>query len=263
MIHGFVVSGDIGNNKSVSGWNLHILREFFLRKLGNIKKRHSSLAPITFCTMLCLGALLAVSGANPTAASHKLYIQPLGGCFEKNQGTDHVVSALRAFYPMKVRVLDCQELSQSAYYAPRKRYRAERLLDYLNKSMPKDGWRILGLTDVDISTTKGKIFDWGVLGLGELPGTATVISSFRCRNKVRNVAHAMERLAKVAVHEIGHTLGLDHCPTVGCLMEDAMGKVATTDRERDFCARCRALAKRNGFSITEKPDAAWLRNQNP
>jgi archaemetzincin len=166
---------------------------------------------------------------------------------------------LRAFYPMQVRVLDCQELPKAAYYPPRKRYRAERLLTYLNQRMPKDGWRILGLTDTDISTTNGKYPDWGVMGLGELPGTATVISSFRCRKKARGAAHAIERLAKVAVHEIGHTLGLPHCPTRGCLMEDAMGKVVTTDRERDFCPRCRALAKRNGFLITEHPDVAWLR----
>jgi archaemetzincin len=214
---------------------------------------------IIFCAILCLGSLLAVSGTNPKAESHKLYIQPLGGCSETAHGTDQVVAALRAFYPMDVRVLGCQELPQSAYYAPRKRYRAERLLDYSNKCMPKDGWRILGLTDIDISTTKGKVVDWGVMGLGEMPGTGTVISSFRCRKKARNLSHSMERLAKVAVHEIGHTLGLDHCPTAGCLMEDAMGKVVTTDRERDFCPRCRALAKRNGFNITEKPNAAWLR----
>jgi archaemetzincin len=213
---------------------------------------------MSFWTILFLGSLLAVSGANPAATMHPLYVQPLGGCSEKNQGIDKVVAALRAFFPMDVRVLDCQELPQSAYYAPRKRYRAERLLDHLNKGMPKDGWRILGLTDVDISTTKGEIFDWGVMGLGEMPGTATVISSFRCRMKARDSAHGIERLAKVAVHEIGHTLGLDHCPTVGCLMEDANGKVVTTDRERDFCPRCRALAKRSGFTITEKPKAAWL-----
>lgn len=176
-------------------------------------------------------------------------------------GVEQVVAALRAFYPMEVRILACQEMPKFAYYAPRKRYRAERLLEYLNKRMPKDGWRILGLTDIDISTTKGKILDWGVMGLGELPGTATVISSFRCRKKARSLAHGIERLAKVAVHEIGHTLALDHCPTVGCLMEDAMGKVVTTDRERDFCPRCRALAKRNGFTISENPSAAWLQQK--
>jgi archaemetzincin len=188
-----------------------------------------------------------------------LYVQQLGGCSLKNSGTDQVVAALRAFYAMEVRVRPCEDLPKDAYYPARKRYRAEKLLGHLKQTMPKDGWRILGLTDVDISTTKGAVADWGVMGLGELPGTATVISSFRCRKKARNPTHAIERLAKVAVHEIGHTLGLDHCPTVGCLMEDAMGKVVTTDREGDFCTHCRSLAKRNGFVLTEKPDAAWLR----
>ena len=202
-------------------------------------------------------ATLAAAPAEVTTA-RVLYLQPLGGCAVATAGSHEVAAALRAFYPIEVRVLPCQELPKAAYYPPRKRYRAERLLAYLNHRMPKDGWRILGLTDVDISTTKGPVADWGVMGLGELPGTATVISSFRCRKKARDIAHAIERLSKVAVHEIGHTLGLPHCPERGCLMEDAMGKVVTTDRERDFCPRCRILAKQNGFAITEHPAAAWL-----
>jgi archaemetzincin len=202
--------------------------------------------------------LLGLGTPDTTSAPRALYVQPLGGCAQRNPGTAFVVAALRAFYPIEVRVLDCQELPKAAYYPPRRRYRAERLLVHLNQRMPKDGWRILGLTDVDISTTKEDFVDWGVMGLGELPGTATVISSFRCRKKARSPAHARERLAKVAVHEIGHTLGLDHCPTRGCLMEDAMGKVVTCDRERDFCPRCRAKAKQNGFVITENPMATWL-----
>jgi archaemetzincin len=209
-----------------------------------------------------IALLLASPGARAETAvgpGKVLYVQQLGACAQKNSGTDQVLAALRAFYAMDVRVRPCEDLPKEAYYPARKRYRAEKLLGHLNQTMPKDGWRILGLTDVDISTTKGAVADWGVMGLGELPGTATVISSFRCRKKARNPAHAIERLAKVAVHEVGHTLGLDHCPTVGCLMEDAMGKVVTTDRERDFCTHCRALAKRNGFVIAEKPDAAWLR----
>jgi archaemetzincin len=203
----------------------------------------------------------ATPAPSPPPAGRALYIQPLGDCGSKAQGVDEVAAALRAFYPIDVRVLACQELPKTAYYPARKRYRAERLLTYLNQRMPKDGWRILGLTAVDISTTKGTFADWGIMGLGELPGTATVISSFRCRKKARNRAHAIERLAKVAVHEIGHTLGLPHCPTPGCLMEDAAGKVTTTDRELDFCPVCRGLAKRNGFSITEHPPAAWLRSR--
>ena len=208
--------------------------------------------------MIALGAGEAAPVPSTPSAGRALYVQPLGNCASKAQGVEEVARALRAFYPIDVRVLACQELPKAAFYPPRKRYRAESLLVYLNQRMPQDGWRVLGLTEVDISTTKDNIPDWGVMGLGELPGTATVISSFRCRKKARSQAHAVERLAKVAVHEIGHTLGLPHCPNQGCLMEDALGKVTTTDRERDFCQQCRAVAKRNSFTIFEKPAAAWL-----
>ena len=180
---------------------------------------------------LVLGALAAlVPERSARAASDRVYVQPLGTALP-DADSALVETALRELLGVEVRPLSRVELPASAYYSPRRRYRAERLLTYLNGRLPAGGGRILGLTGVDISTTKGRYPDWGVLGLGELPGTATVISSFRCHRTARGPQHARERLAKVAVHEIGHTLGLDHCPTPGCLMEDAGGTVKTVDRE--------------------------------
>ena len=160
-----------------------------------------------------------------------------------------MITALGALIGLQPKLLPRAALPAAAYYPPRRRYRAEKLLDFLDGRLPADGVRILGLTGVDISTTKGDVFDWGVLGLGRLDGASSVISSFRCRKRARGAAHARVRLAKVAVHEAGHTLGLDHCPNRGCLMEDAEGRVATCDREYDFCARCRGLLARNGLPI--------------
>jgi archaemetzincin len=199
--------------------------------------------------------LLLATAAQPT--ERVLYVQQLGNCGAAEQGTTQVVDALKAFFPIEVRQLPCADLPAKAFYKPRQRYRAERLLEFLAGRMPSDGWRILGLTSVDISTTKGKVADWGILGLGELPGSTSVISSFRCRKTARNKTHAIERLAKVAVHEIGHTLGLPHCPELACLMEDANGKVGTVDRERDFCQRCRQLAARNHNPIRDNVPIGW------
>ena len=125
--------------------------------------------------------------------------------------------------------------------------------------MPADGTRILGLTGERHLDDEGRVFDWGVLGLGRIDGASSVISRFRCAMKSRGAAHARERLAKVAVHEAGHTLGLEHCPNRGCLMEDAEGRVATCDREYDFCPRCRGLLAQNGHPIPDAPKMPWAR----
>jgi archaemetzincin len=201
------------------------------------------------CAMLLLGS---AARAEPNT----VYLQPMGEAIP-DEDVALVVTALTEMYQVQVRALPRVGLPKNAWYAPRQRWRAEKLLAFLTPRLPADGLRILGLTAADISTTKGEIQDWGVLGLGDLDGNASVISTFRCHKKARDAKHARERLAKTAVHEVGHTLGLSHCPTRGCLMQDAEGKVATTDGEYDLCERCRKLLATAGHRIAPTPKLPW------
>jgi len=103
------------------------------------------------------------------------------------------------------------------------------------------------------------VTDWGIMGLATIDGRVSVMSMFRCRRGSRSPVHARERLGKVAVHEVGHTLGLEHCPTYGCLMEDAHGTNTTTDREYVLCPRCRQLLAKRGFTLPPNPSPPWAR----
>jgi archaemetzincin len=191
-------------------------------------------------------------------APARLVILPLGTEL-LDRDVDFARRCLEAFFDFRIDVLDRQPLPKATYYAPRKRYRAERLLDALEAQAPQDAARIVGLTAVDISTTKGAVFDWGVLGLATIDGRVGILSSFRCRRGTKTAEQARVRFGKVAVHEVGHTLGLEHCPVLACLMEDAKGTVMTTDREYDLCPSCRRHLQAVGRAARNNPVIPWPR----
>jgi archaemetzincin len=180
----------------------------------------------------CLQAL-PVRAADSTRV---IAVQPLGPV--KKELVAAVRSEIERRYKAVVVVRDGVPMPSEAYYSPRNRYRAEKLLDYLDR-IDRTSNRIIGLTTYDISTTKGIYPDWGILGLGSMSGHACVVSTFRMRMTEVSDAVFGNRLAKVVVHELGHTFGLAHCPASSCIMEDARGTVRTVDREKDFCDRCK------------------------
>ncbi len=146
---------------------------------------------------------------------------------------DAVETGLETELAVEVVRHETVELPEEAYYPPRKRYRAEKLLDFLEPFADEAGGdvKVLGVTEVDISTTSDPHPDWGIFGLGRSPGRTAVISSKRLSRKPKNREHVRFRVSTVAIHEIGHTFGLPHCDehAVECVMLDAEGGIENTD----------------------------------
>ena len=196
--------------------------------------------------MLASLVLAAALAAEP--AVNAVVLQPLGARFPEDLAAE-VGRRLTDEYGLAVTIRTPVELPAAAYYPKRGRYRAEKLLDFLDETLgdAPAGTRILGLAEVDISTTKAPHEDWGIFGLGELPGRASVLSSFRLKRGAKDRAHLRRRVANVAVHELGHTLGLPHCEehAARCVMLDAEGSIANTDSTTGHLGpACRALLAR-------------------
>ncbi len=138
-------------------------------------------------------------------------------------------TGVEATLPVKVVEVERRALPKAAWYAPRKRYRAEKLLTHLAKLKGARPGLVLGLTSKDISTTKGEHRDWGIFGLANLGGPSAVVSSHRLRRKAKGKDQVRFRVVSTATHELGHALGLDHCPEARCVMQDAQGSIANTD----------------------------------
>lgn len=174
-----------------------------------------------------------------TAAPQVVAIQPLGKVRE--QDIARVKAGVTALLALTVVVLPEKPLPKSAWYKPRERYKADRLLDALEAGKPVSCDRVVGLTARDISVTNDEGNDWGIFGLGQLGGDVCVVSTFRLRAGQADEKMFHARLVKVVNHELGHTLGLDHCPEKGCLMQDAGGRIATVDGESGKpCNACAA-----------------------
>lgn len=189
---------------------------------------------------LILFVLMCCSGNPEKAVTEKetltILIQPFKGI--KSERVEFVAKEIGKMY-RNVKVLDPVEFPENTYYRPRNRYRADSLIAFLSKST-KEGFVTIGLTSEDISATKGKIKDFGIMGLGFRPGNACIASNFRL-----NKDNSDEQFFKIAIHELGHTQGLRHCPVKTCFMRSAEGKNPTNE-ETGFCKKCRqVLMKRN------------------
>ncbi len=175
-------------------------------------------------------------------------IQPIGDV--SRLYCDSVKSALEEVYGGEVLMLSEIKIPEHTFVNIKSpRYRADKLIKHLKENQPGNVTYTIGLISKDISTTKhtedgeikkptSKYEDWGIFGLGYRPGPSCIVSTFRLKNKNQEVFYS--RLKKIAVHEIGHNLGLPHCPDKTCVMQDAAESISTIDNvSMVLCDKCR------------------------
>ncbi|ROI00908.1 matrixin family metalloprotease [Chryseobacterium daecheongense] len=190
--------------------NLYLLFLYFGLFVSCTEKKHTTVTGNNFMTIL---------------------VQPFKDI--KPENVAFVAQEIKKVYP-NVQVLKPIDFPDNAYYRERNRYRADSIIKFLQEKT-KPGYVTVALTSKDISVTKGKVKDFGVMGLGYRPGRACVASQFRLHKENSN-----EQLFKVAIHELGHTQGLKHCADKTCFMRDAEGKNPTNE-EIDFCKQCKTF----------------------
>jgi archaemetzincin len=149
---------------------------------------------------------------------------------------EHVRMHLDRAFGWPVRMHQGTERPWDAFDARRRQWSSTRILRWMGEAGPSGG-KLLGLTDVDLFIP---ILTF-VFGEAQLGGASAVVSTARLADpaEVGDGRVVLERLAKESVHELGHTFGLVHCGTPGCVMGRS-ASVRDVDLKRgDLCPECR------------------------
>ena len=160
-------------------------------------------------------ALIGLTGFYFLKPVTKINIQPFGKV--SPEYTNLVKKSVKTFYGYDCTVLPPKEITKDMLSPIKKRIDANKAL---RNNLTFDN--LLILTEKDICCNKDKDNpEWGIFGLGLRPGKTCIISTYRLSKNVSK-QKTLERLEKVALHEIGHNLGLNHCTNniswqqVGC-----------------------------------------------
>jgi archaemetzincin len=152
--------------------------------------------------------------------------------------TAWLAAELGATLGCSARVGDPVPLPKGGYDPVRRRYRGEAMLGTL-RAVSAPAHRLLGLTDVDCYAP-GLNF---IFGQATLQGREAFVALPRLRPSFYGLQDDpdlfRQRVLKEAVHELGHTWGLGHCPDPHCVMHFSNTLHDTDVKGAAFCPRCR------------------------
>lgn len=140
-------------------------------------------------------------------------------------------------------------LPAGALNAARGQYLSSALISMLRQTKkPGNTSLVIGVTDSDLYLPQLNF----VFGEADRRGGVAVISVIRLRQEFygrpANDELFRRRLITEGVHELGHVLGLDHCPDPRCVMHFS-NSLADTDRKwAGFCAICRNMLLRIAYT---------------
>jgi len=150
-----------------------------------------------------------------------------------------IVEGLREVFRCRMGLGKEMPVPKDAYNARRRQYLSTDILEKLRAMKPEGYDLMLGVAEVDLYVPRLNF----VFGEADVFAGVAIISLARLReefyDRVNRRDLLLKRAVKEAVHEVGHTYGLDHCDNPHCVMFFSNSLRDTDRKGMDFCAVCR------------------------
>ena len=127
-----------------------------------------------------------------------------------------------------------------AFDKGRDQYHSTLILEELATRAPASAIKVLAITDVDLFIP----ILTHVYGEAQLNGKACIISTCRLKEglPLMDTQEAfLTRVVKEAIHELGHTFNLLHCPDHTCIMHYCRSEDDVDRKSEELCRYCGVL----------------------
>ncbi len=131
---------------------------------------------------------------------------------------------------MRVLIAPEKTVPAAAWNRARQQYRGDLFLD---EASVQAADRALAVTLCDLYASNLNF----IFGLADARKRSAVVSLFRLRMGADEKTFR-SRALKEAVHELGHTWGLSHCPNPCCVMHFSNSLQDTDAKETEWCEGC-------------------------
>ena len=122
----------------------------------------------------------------------------------------------------------------------RDQYNSTLILEELASRAPASAIKVLAITDVDLFIP----ILTHVYGEAQLSGKACIISTCRLKEGLPLMGTQetfFARVFKEAIHELGHTFNLLHCPDHACIMHYCRSEDDVDRKSEELCRYCGIL----------------------
>ena len=171
-------------------------------------------------------------------SEYKIFISPIGNV--DLEVIKPVSREIKSIFGYQTDVLPLLEDVNFALDSARNQYHSTQILEKLAGLALPQTIKVVAITDVDLFIP----ILTHVYGEAQLGGKACIISTYRLNEGISPTNFTETncfRVVKEAIHELGHTFKLRHCPDHTCIMHYCR-TVEDVDRKSDqLCRYCSVL----------------------